>query len=220
MQGVFDIIGPIMIGPSSSHTAGAARLGAMARLIFGRTPKKAEFFLHGSFAKTYRGHGTDKALVAGIMGLRPDDARLRDALEIAEREGIEVSFSPKDLGNVHPNSVQMILSDEKGKVMVQGASVGGGSICIDRIDDFQVEFTGEYNSLMTIHRDRPGIVAAITKELASLDINIAFMKLFREGKGQRALMLIETDQAVPEEALVVLKHIDGLEEVMAIPALN
>lgn len=220
MQGVFDIIGPVMIGPSSSHTAGAARLGKMARLIFGRTPKKVEFFLHGSFAKTYRGHGTDKALAAGILGFRPDDARLRDALEIAAKEGIEISFLPKDLGDVHPNSVRMILRDDQGQVLVQGASTGGGSIRIDLIDDFQVEFTGEYNSLVTIHHDKPGIVAAITKELASLEINIAFMKLFREGKGQKALMLIETDQPVPQEALAVFRKIVGMEQVMTIPALN
>lgn len=220
MQGIFDIIGPIMIGPSSSHTAGAARLGAMARLIFGRKPKKAKFFLHGSFAKTYRGHGTDKALAAGILGFSPDDVRLRDALEIAEREGIEISFTPKDLGNVHPNSVQMILSDDQGEIMIQGSSIGGGNIRVDWINSFRVDFSGEYNSLVTIHEDRPGLVAAISSVLANLQINIAFMKLFREGKGQRALMVIETDQEVPQGALDVLRQIAGMEQVLFIPALK
>jgi L-serine dehydratase, iron-sulfur-dependent, beta subunit len=220
MQGIFDMIGPIMIGPSSSHTAGAARLGAMGRLIFGRVPKKAEFFLHGSFAKTYKGHGTDKALAAGILGFRPDDARLRDALEIAKGQGLELSFQPKDLGSVHPNSVQMVLSDEEGSIAVQGASIGGGSIRVEWVGNFRVDFTGEYNSLITIHRDRPGIVAAISGELAKLYINIAFMKLFREGKGKRALMIIETDYPVPQEVLETLEKIEGMEEVLAIPELE
>lgn len=220
MQGIFDIIGPIMIGPSSSHTAGAARLGAVSRMIFGRKPKKATFFLHGSFGKTYRGHGTDKALAAGILGFKPDDVRLREALEIAKEEGIEILFSLKDLGNVHPNSVQMILEDEKGSMKIQGSSIGGGNIRVDWVDDFQIEFTGEYNSVVTIHHDRPGIVFAISGILAKGEINIAFMKVFREGKGQRALMVIETDQKVPDAMLTELKSVEAIEKIMALPALE
>lgn len=220
MQGIFDIIGPTMIGPSSSHTAGAARLGALGSKIFGRLPKKVEFYLHGSFAKTYRGHGTDKALVAGILGLSPDDILLRESLQIAQAKGIFYSFRGKDLGNVHPNTVQMVLSDDKGSMMIQGASIGGGAILIHQIDDFEVEISGEYNSLITIHQDQPGIVAAISTELAELSVNIAFMRVFREGRGRRALMVIETDQIVPTGAISILKGINGIEKVMVIPALE
>lgn len=220
MQGIFDIIGPIMIGPSSSHTAGAARLGAMGRQVFGKTPAKVEFLLHGSFAKTYQGHGTDKALVAGILGYRPDDERLRNALEDAKREKIEISFTAANLGDVHPNSVEMILSDSDHQMTLRGASIGGGSIRVEKINDFTVDITGDYNSLLTIHQDRPGIVALISSELAKHQVNIAFMRLFREGKGRRALMIIETDQMVSNEVLEALEKVEDIEKVLGIPALS
>ena len=220
MQGVFDILGPVMIGPSSSHTAGADRLGAMARVIFGRPPKKVRFLLHGSFAKTYRGHGTDKALVAGILELAPDDVRLRDALQIAKEAGLEATFESVDLGSVHPNTVQMILSDDQGSMVIQGASIGGGMIRISRINDFEVDLSGQYDSLLTIHLDKPGVVAAITGELANLKINIAFMSVFREGRGKRALMFVETDQPIPEAARQIVSRVEGLEKTIIIPALK
>ncbi len=220
MQGIFDIIGPVMIGPSSSHTAGAARLAAMGKQIFGRKPKTAEFYLHGSFAKTYRGHGTDKALVSGAMGFRPDDIRLKDAFILAQENQLTYSFFPVDLGDVHPNSVLMILSDEQGSMKIQGASIGGGSIIISKVDEFSVDISGNYNSLITIHQDKPGVIAAISTELSKLAVNIAFMRVSREGKGRKALMVIETDQTIPIEAVPMLKSISGLENVMIIPALE
>ena len=220
MQGIFDIIGPVMIGPSSSHTAGAARLAAMARQIFGRAPKSAEFYLHGSFAKTYRGHGTDKALVAGALGFRPDDIRLRDAFSIAKENQLIYSFHPVDLGDVHPNSVLIILSDEQGKMNIQGASIGGGSISISKVDDFAVDISGNYNSLIAIYQDKPGVIAAISTELSKLAVNIAFMRVSRQGKGRKALTVIETDQTIPAQTIPMIKSISGLENVMVIPALE
>lgn len=219
MQGIFDIIGPIMIGPSSSHTAGAARLALMARRIFGKEPKRVTFYLHGSFAKTYVGHGSDKALLAGILGFRQDDIRLKSALELATEKGIHYTFIAKDLGNVHPNTVLMVLSDEQSSMEIQGSSLGGGAIVISRIDEFLVDISGEYNSLMTIHQDRLGYIAAISAELAKLKVNVAFMRVSREGRGKRALMVVELDDAVPVEAIPTIKQVVGLEKVMIIPAL-
>ena len=172
--GVFDIVGPIMIGPSSSHTAGAARLAKVASIIAGGGIKKVEFLLHGSFAKTYKGHGTDKALVAGILRMDPWDENLKKSFEIAEEQGIDLVFTETDLGDVHPNTVKFIITKEDGQVsVIAGSSIGGGNIVIFDIDGQEVEFTGDYPTLITKHRDTPGVIAKITSILYEEKMNIA-----------------------------------------------
>lgn len=206
---IFDIIGPVMIGPSSSHTAGACRLGLLARGILGQRPAKAEIILHGSFAHTYKGHGTDRALIAGLMGWQPDDARIPDALRIAAEEGMDFSFTPGDLGSMaHPNSVLFRLTDETGNTCeVVGASIGGGQIMVTNVDGFPVELTGVLPALFVPHRDEPGVIALVSTILATKQINIASMRVFREGKGETASMIIECDQAVSP---AIIAHLEQL----------
>ena len=206
---IFDIIGPVRIGPSSSHTAGACRLGLLARGILGQRPAKAEIILHGSFAHTYKGHGTDRALIAGLMGWQPDDARIPDALRIAAEEGMDFSFTPGDLGSMaHPNSVLFRLTDEKGNTCeVVGASIGGGQIMVTNVDGFPVELTGVLPALFVPHRDEPGVIALVSTILATKQINIASMRVFREGKGETASMIIECDQAVSP---AIIAHLEQL----------
>ena len=207
MNGVFDIIGPIMVGPSSSHTAAAVRLGLAGRALVGGQPSRAALTLHGSFAQTHKGHGTDVALVAGILGMRPDDERIPDSFRIAREQGMEFSFSSADLGDVHPNSVLMELAGPNGsQTTVAGSSVGGGSILITRIDRFNVSY-----------RDQPGVIARITSLLATEDVNIAAMRVSREGRHARALAIIELDQPLSREARALITRIPGLETVIALP---
>ncbi|MCR5175338.1 MAG: L-serine ammonia-lyase, iron-sulfur-dependent subunit beta [Anaerovibrio sp.] len=220
MRGVFDIVGPIMIGPSSSHTAGAARLGLMAGKILGEKVVKAEILLHGSFAQTYRGHGTDKALIGGIMGFSPEDDRIRNALEIADKEGLEYSFETVDLAEAHPNTAVLKLVGDKGrKVVVGGASIGGGNIEVSRIDSFEVSLTGEYPALVVVHRDRPGVINVIASVLARYGINIAFMRVSRRTRGQQAMMIIETDDELTEEIISACRDTGAIENAFAIPAI-
>lgn len=206
---IFDIVGPVMIGPSSSHTAGACRLGLLAAGILGERPQKAEILLHGSFAHTYKGHGTDRALVAGLMGWQPDDARIPDALNLAKEAGLDFSFVPGDLGTMaHPNSVLFRLTGKDGNTCeVTGASIGGGQIMVTNVDGFPVELTGVLPALFVPHRDEPGVVALVSTILAQKQINIASMRVFREGKGETATMVIECDQAVPA---AVVRHLEEL----------
>ncbi|MGI6677641.1 MAG: L-serine ammonia-lyase, iron-sulfur-dependent subunit beta [Dehalobacterium sp.] len=200
--GVFDIIGPVMIGPSSSHTAGAARLGYMARKIAGDEINEVVFYLHGSFAKTYAGHGTDRALLAGVMGFMPDDEEIREAFVIAQDRGLVYRFEEKDLGEVHPNTVKIVLYTQGGAVWeITGSSIGGGKVKIIRINELEVDFAGEYTTLITYHRDRPGMIAFISSILANYNINIAFMKVFRENKGDHAVLIAETDENISESVI-------------------
>ena len=221
MRGVFDIVGPIMIGPSSSHTAGAARLGLMAGKILGERVVKAEILLHGSFAQTYRGHGTDKALLGGIMGFEPEDERLRDALEIASDRGIEYSFSPVDIPEAHPNTAVLLLTGEKGRtVRVEGASIGGGNIRISQIGEFEVHLTGKDPALVVVHRDRPGVVNKITTIIARYGINIAYMKLSRKNRGQEAMMILETDDELTGEMIEDCCAVPEIIKAFAIPSIR
>lgn len=191
---VFDIVGPVMIGPSSSHTAGAARIGLFARKLLGADPVSADVRLHGSFAKTYRGHGTDKALAAGILGIQPDDMRLRDSLTLAKGAGLDVTFSEAALEDAHPNTALITLTDRSGRtVSVQGASVGGGNILITRVNGMAVEITGQYPTLIVLHRDAPGTIADVTEEMSRRGVNICNFRLARETKGGVAVMTIEMD---------------------------
>lgn len=219
-RSLFDIVGPVMIGPSSSHTAGAARLGALARAIAGGTPRQARITLHGSFASTGRGHGTDRAIAAGLLGFAPDDERLPEALRIARDSGLSIEFVTGDLGDVHPNTARLELVDAAGRShLVQGSSLGGGDVVVTLIDDFPVEVSGELPALVVVHHDQPGVVAAVTARLAADVINIASMQVSRERRGARALMLIETDEPVPDEVLAGIAVIDGVVEARSVPAV-
>ena len=191
---VFDIIGPVMIGPSSSHTAGAARLGRIARALLGQRPVRADILLHGSFAKTYRGHGTDKAIVAGVLGMAPDDARIRESLALAQMTGLAVSIAPGEIDGAHPNTARIALwGEEGGHICMQGASVGGGNILITAVNGMEVQITGQYTSLIVLHQDTPGTIAAVTELLAEGQVNICNFRLSRQKKGGVAVMTIEMD---------------------------
>lgn len=216
---VFDVAGPVMIGPSSSHTAGAARLSRVARAIYGRPFDRVDFYLHGSFARTYRGHGTDVALLAGALGIREDDERLRQAREMAEEGGLQWAFHEQDLGNVHANTVRIVFSKE-GEVPfeVWGSSLGGGHILIHRIQDIQTEVTAQKPTLLIHHQDQKGVISQISTLLAQKDINIAVMKLSREGKGGLAACVIETDEGVDEAVLASLRAIEAVHLVTSIAA--
>lgn len=214
---VFDIVGPDMIGPSSSHTAGAARISYMANKIFGLPIKTVVFELHGSFAKTYKGHGSDKALLAGIMGIRHNDDRLRDAYEIASGR-VDYSFVKIDLGDVHPNTVRITMTSDNGEIsVIQGSSIGGGNAVITKIDDVDVEIDGMYDTLITVHKDKPGMINKQTQVLSQENINIAFMKVYRENKGENAIMVLETDEKISKESLSHLKSVDGVFKTTYIP---
>ncbi|WP_297419834.1 L-serine ammonia-lyase, iron-sulfur-dependent subunit beta [Clostridium sp.] len=220
--GVFDILGPIMIGPSSSHTAGAARLGRIARSIAGEEIAEVTFLLHGSFAKTYKGHGTDRALVAGILGMEPSDERLKDSLDIAKKKKINFLFKEADLGEVHPNTVKFImrtLNDNYCEVM--GSSIGGGNIKILEVNDNEVDFTGMYETLVVAHKDVPGVINKVTSVLYSENINVAFMRVFRHQRGEEAMMIFEMDNKVSDNLIKKIKNIELVHKVISIsPAKN
>lgn len=204
-----------MIGPSSSHTAGAARLGRLARCLLGEPPVKAVITLHGSFAATYRGHGTDLALVGGLLGFAPDDERIRDAFRWAEIEGLEVAIGTGDLGRVHPNSVRFDLQGATGKGLTAvGSSIGGGRVEIVEIWGLPVSISGQQPTLVAIYPDRPGVVAAITAQLASRSINIATMRVTRSGRGKRAVAVLEVDQQVPAEVVDAIARLPEMERVV------
>lgn len=194
-KSVFDIIGPIMVGPSSSHTAGAARIGKIVRSIFGEQPDTVDIYLYESFAKTYRGHGTDIALVGGLLGMEPDDERLANSLEIAHNQGMEVLFVPKQEQADHPNLVKMIVSKGERKLSVTGISIGGGSIQISELNGFKISLSMGTPTLIIVQQDVPGMIAQVTNLLSEININIGTMTVTRESKGEKAIMIIEVDQA-------------------------
>ncbi len=202
MVSLLDIIGPVMVGPSSSHTAGACRLGLLARCLVGGTPDRARIELHGSFARTGEGHGTDKAIVGGLMGFRPDDERIRDALGIAEREGLDYRFEKTTLGEeneVHPNTVRITIErGDRSSVMV-GSSLGAGRVVVTEIDGYPVEVTGNYHTIVLVAEDVPGSVARIATILADDGINIATLRLTRKQRGGDAFMVIEVDEQPDEK---------------------
>ncbi|GAV21936.1 L-serine ammonia-lyase, iron-sulfur-dependent subunit beta [Carboxydothermus pertinax] len=216
---ILDIIGPVMIGPSSSHTAGAVRLGKVGRLVLGEEPKKAKIFLHGSFKETYRGHGTDRALVAGLLGFDTADSRIRDSLELASKQGLVYEFLPIELPEAHPNTVYMELFGAKNTARITGSSIGGGSVLITDINGFPVKITAKYPTLIVPHEDRPGAVAKVTSVLSWHGINIAQMSVARQKKGAQALMVIETDQPVEEETFLEIKGLPGITGGFTIPPL-
>lgn len=197
MVSLLDIIGPVMVGPSSSHTAGACRLGLLARCLVGGTPERARIELHGSFARTGEGHGTDKAIVGGLMGFRPDDERIRTALEISEREGLDYAFEKTKLGEeneVHPNTVRISLERGDRRATMMGSSLGAGRVVVTEIDGYPVEVTGNFHTIVLVAEDIPGSVARIAGILAEHALNIATLKLTRKHRGGDAFMVIEIDE--------------------------
>ncbi len=214
---LFDVIGPIMIGPSSSHTAGACKIGYVSRLIFGRSPSRVDFYLHGSFASTYKGHGTDKALIAGVLGCLPDDERIRDAYTLAQKSQLDFAFHKKDLGDdIHSNSVMVVLQDQKGQVSIIASSIGGGNIFVSAIDNMSVGFTVDHHTLITLHKDKAGIISQITKLIANYNINIGKMQVSRDKRKKRAIAWIEVDKQIPTDLSHELQSIDDILEVRII----
>lgn len=211
---LFDIIGPIMIGPSSSHTAGAARIGKIARMLLGCQPVHAQIGLFGSFQKTYKGHGTDKALIGGLLGMDVDDLRLRNSLQLAEEANLTYEFVNAHLRGAHPNTVRLQLIGESGRqVLVQAASVGGGEIIIHSIDDLEAGFSGKENTLVITHRDTPGVIARITGEIATHQLNVASMRVFRQAAGGHAMMALELDSPANSELIEKLGSVKGVDHV-------
>ena len=208
---IFDIIGPIMIGPSSSHTAGACRIGYTAKNIIKAPITEVVFKLYGSFAKTYKGHGTDIALLGGFLGIKPDDERLVDAFKIAESRGLNYRFEVTDDDSAHPNTVKITAKTNRLEVWeIVGISIGGGKMIICSINGIDVQYTGDYNTLVTHHKDNSGMLAKISTLLSEHRINIAFMKLYREEKGKKAIGIIETDENIDKSVLIELMSIDGM----------
>ncbi|KOA19630.1 L-serine dehydratase, beta chain [Clostridium homopropionicum DSM 5847] len=218
---IFDIVGPIMVGPSSSHTAGAVRLGKLASLISGKEIKKVQFLLHGSFAKTYKGHGTDKALVAGILKMNPWDENLRNSLDIAKEKGIKIEFSEVDLGDVHPNTVKFIITNRDNTTSeITGSSIGGGNILIFDVEGLSVEFRGDYPTLITKHKDTPGVISKITSMLYMENINIGSMKVYRNSKGSQATMVLETDNILSFDLVNKIKEIPEIQSLKVINPIS
>ncbi len=216
---VFDIIGPVMIGPSSSHTAGAARIGYIARKILAQPPVRAEVDLAGSFAQTWRGHGTDRALIAGILGMKPDDERLPRSLELAEENGLKYDFRMVKLPKCHPNTAVVRLWAADGSTAeVEGASVGGGNILITRLNGLESAFTGQYNTLIIPHRDTYGVIADVTQTLAAEHVNIGNFRLARPNKGDQSIMTIEVDDDISRDLLMRLRKLDNVKHVVYLHA--
>jgi len=213
---ISDIIGPVMVGPSSSHTAGAVRIGKVCHKLLGETPREAEIRLHGSFLTTGKGHGTDRALIAGILGLAVDDARIPVSFTLAEKAGLRFTFGSVDLGgDAHPNSARIRLTGASGKtVTVEAASIGGGRIRVERLDGMDASFSGDYPTLIVRHADHPGLVARVSLELEKYYVNIANMQLRRSGRGGTAVMVLECDQPIPVIVLDELRELEGVEKVI------
>lgn len=211
---LLDIIGPVMVGPSSSHTAGAVRIGRVSRKLLAEKVKEAKIYFHGSFLATGKGHGTDKALIAGLLGMQVDDPAIPDSFRIAEKRGMRFSLEGIDLGDVHPNSVKMHLTGISGRTLeVIAASIGGGRIQICELDGITANFSGDYPTLIVHNIDQPGHVTEVTSMLAHKGVNIATMQLYRKSRGGNAVMVIECDQEVPKESLAWLERLEGILKV-------
>ena len=217
----FDVIGPNMIGPSSSHTAGANVIGYLASKLAPGEIESVIFRLYGSFAKTYRGHGTDRALLGGLLGFRSDDERIVRSLELASERGIDFSFVPDtEETEVHPNTADIIMQCKNGRSMsIRGESLGGGKARICRINAVEVDFTGQYHAMLVIQNDRPGVLAHITHCLSESNVNIAFLRLFRETKGEIAYTFAESDDPIPEDVANAVKLNRNVRDVMLIRSI-
>ena len=218
---LFDIIGPVMVGPSSSHTAGAARIGQVTLSLLGEPVAGAKIGFHGSFAKTYRGHGTDRALVAGALGLREDDERLADSFALARQAGLSWEFAEADLGGMHENSVRMTFTLTDGsRQEITGSSIGGGQIVIRSINGFETEYSAQSSALIIRQYDRPGVVSEVSGVLAGHGINIAVMRVSRSARGETAFCIIETDDWIPREVEATLRELPKIISVRAINLID
>lgn len=218
---ILDIIGPIMIGPSSSHTAGAARIGRIARQLLGEEVVFCDIAFHGSFAKTYRGHGTDRAVVGGLMGFSVDDERLRDSLSLAEAAGMKVSLRTIRLADAHPNTALINLTGQSGKTLtLEACSTGGGRILVERINGLEADFSGDMPTLIVRYRDFPGMIAFVARTLAGEQINIATMRVFREKEGGQAMMVMELDGMPADLTLSQLREGQKIDEVTLIDRVD
>jgi L-serine dehydratase len=215
-KSVFDIIGPIMIGPSSSHTAGAARIGRVARSIFGREPKWASISLYGSFAQTYKGHGTDVAIIGGILDFDTDDERIIKAIDIATEKGMKISFVEEDAITEHPNTARVFIGDDQGELELVGISIGGGKIEIIELNGFELKLSGHHPAILVVHNDRFGAIANVASVLAKHEINIGHMEVSRKEVGKLALMTIEVDHNIEDSVLHEIEQLPNILRVTKI----
>ncbi|MEW9676428.1 L-serine ammonia-lyase, iron-sulfur-dependent subunit beta [Lentibacillus sp. L22] len=213
---VFDIIGPVMIGPSSSHTAGAARIGKAARNLFGAEPTWAKIHLYESFAKTYKGHGTDFALAGGLLGFDTDDPRMSKALDIAHEKNIKIEFIEDDAKAHHPNTARLIIGNDADKLELVGISIGGGKVEITELNGFELRLSGNHPAILIMHNDRFGAIASVTRILAKHEINIGHMEVNRKDVGKEALMVIEVDQNMEDWILQELENADHILQIAKI----
>lgn len=207
---VFDIIGPTMVGPSSSHTAGAVRIGLVARDLFNQLPKQADIYLYGSFMETYKGHGTDVALVGGLLGYDTDDDRIQTSLETAEEAGMKVNFIEMAEERSHPNTAIINMRDGDKEISVEGVSIGGGKIEVVAINGFNIAISGNYPALLVFHKDTFGTIGLVANILGDSSINVGSMQVSRKEKGDQALMTCELDDAVNDEIIEKIKNVDGV----------
>lgn len=213
---VFDIIGPVMIGPSSSHTAGAARIGRVARDLFGRQPKQVKIHLYGSFAETYRGHGTDVAIIGGLLNYDTYDERIKTAFDDAAAAKMEFEFIPEEAHKEHPNTARIVMSDDEGEMSVEGISIGGGKIEISEVNGFKLRLTGGMPAILVVHNDRTGCIANVANCLAMHNVNIGHMEVSRIERGHTALMVIEVDQNIEDRVLDQISYIPHITKVSKI----
>jgi len=213
-RSAFDIIGPVMVGPSSSHTAGAVRIGKMARTLFNMKPDKAIISLYGSFAKTYKGHGTDVAVVGGILDFDTFDKRIPNSLELAKQAGIDVQFIVEDVITDHPNTVKIQLFSQTKEQELVGISIGGGTIEITELNSFKLRLSGEHPAILVVHQDQFGMISQVTKILAEHRINIGHMEVSRKEKGQMALMVIEVDEPIEEKVIGLLEELPNVKQIV------
>lgn len=215
MLDIFDILGPVMVGPSSSHTAGAVRIGRMARTLLGEAVAQADIGLYGSFAQTGRGHGTDRAIVAGLLGMGPEDLQIPDSFALAEAAGLRFRFHPVSLRQAHPNTAVLSVQGRSGKcACVQAASTGGGRIRVDQLDGVPVAFTGAFHTLIVRHRDVPGELATLARRLTEGGLNIANMTLARDRRGGNVMTIIELDEPAPEPVRQAVSQVPWVERVI------
>lgn len=218
---LLDIIGPVMVGPSSSHTAGAVKIGRVSRKLLAESVKNAKIYFHGSFQATGKGHGTDKAVIAGLLGMAVDDPDIPNSFTIAKETGMTFAIEGIDLGDVHPNSVKMQLTGESGRTLeIVAASIGGGQIQICELDGLVAHFSGDYPTLIVNNVDQPGHVTEVATMLAKEDINIGTMQIYRTGRGGNAVMVIECDHEVPKESITWLEHQEGILKVTYLSMLE
>lgn len=207
---VFDIIGPTMVGPSSSHTAGAVRIGLVAKDLFNQFPKQADIYLYGSFMETYKGHGTDVALVGGLLGYDTDDDRIQTSLETAEQMGMKVNFIEMAEERSHPNTAIINMRDADKEISVEGVSIGGGKIEVVAINGFNIAISGNYPALLVFHKDTFGTIGRVANILGDSSINVGSMQVSRKEKGDQALMTCELDESVTDEIIDKIKNVEGV----------